>query len=644
MIPIRYTRNLFLRAICVVYLFAFASFYIQIPGLYGDNGVLPARAVLDNSMYKTFSARAHYQPTLLWLAPYLGLDTNYALDVLALMGIFLAFTGFISQKMCTIPLYAALWSLYFSLYQVGQVFVTSQWDDLLLETGFLTLLVAPLLPGKRRGSKGTPKDKISLFLIKWLLFRFLVSSGLTKLLSGCPKWFDLTAMSYYFETTVLPTPLSWYAHHLPLWILKLMTITTHVVEIVIPFLFFVPIRSTRLSAFVIQVLFQIGVYLTGNFNFLNILITTLLVSLLDDQFFFAKPLKSNKSNAVMKLLGTVINILIFVALIGAVIVLFNLKISGNEIQSSVGFTRDQFSMFAKLSILYGIYIALATLGITIVNAFGSAIADHHGMGQKISSILQTGFYASLAIVLFMGSTYPLSTLHSSTNSTVMSNVKVIHNRLSKLHVVNNYGLFKQIPSFEGRKEIVLEGADHIDGPWHEYNFLYKPGNVNYSLPFVAPYSPRLDWQMWWTTQSSPEKEPWLLSLVHRLLLGKPEVLNLLDKNHMPYAIFGKPPKFIRGVLYRYKYTPWNERWGQSWWKREKIGEYFPAHAKDSASLLDTLKARNMLPNPIKREVHPLWQQSLDSIRYVTGYMEASLLMWSIFTAGCAIITTTTRNK
>lgn len=62
-------------------------------GLYGNNGVLPAKSLLENSKHKTFSAKVHYQPTLLWLAPYLGLDVNYALDVLALLGTFLAFTG-----------------------------------------------------------------------------------------------------------------------------------------------------------------------------------------------------------------------------------------------------------------------------------------------------------------------------------------------------------------------------------------------------------------------------------------------------------------------------------------------------------------------------------------------------------------------
>lgn len=65
-------------------------------------------------------------------------------------------------------------------------------DNLLLEAGFLTLLVAPLIPGKRHGSKGTPKDYISLWLVKWLLFRFLLSSGLVKFLSGCPKYWNMT--------------------------------------------------------------------------------------------------------------------------------------------------------------------------------------------------------------------------------------------------------------------------------------------------------------------------------------------------------------------------------------------------------------------------------------------------------------------
>jgi len=38
---------------------------------------------------------------------------------------------------------------------------------------------------------------------------------------------------------------------------------------------------------------------------------------------------------------------------------------------------------------------------------------------------------------------------------------------------------------DGRPEVVIEGSDSIEGPWKEYEFLYKPGNVNNSLPFVG---------------------------------------------------------------------------------------------------------------------------------------------------------------
>jgi hypothetical protein len=68
------------------------QFNVLLSGLYGNNGVLPAKIQLD-SKAKTLSARIHTKPTLLWLAPYIGLDTEYMMDVLALLGIFLAFTG-----------------------------------------------------------------------------------------------------------------------------------------------------------------------------------------------------------------------------------------------------------------------------------------------------------------------------------------------------------------------------------------------------------------------------------------------------------------------------------------------------------------------------------------------------------------------
>ncbi|XP_045463672.1 lipase maturation factor 2-like [Harmonia axyridis] len=634
---VKYTKGLFLRCLCIVYLFAFVSFYIQAPGLYGDNGVLPARSLLENSIHKTLSAKIHYQPTLIWLAPYLGLDVNYALDVLSLLGSFLAFTGFVSQKLCTLPLFAGLWSLYFSLYQVGQVFVASNYDDLLLEIGFIALLVAPILPGKRRGYKSSQNDAIRFWLLRWVLFRYLVTSGIIKFISGCPKWWSLTALNYHFQSMPLPSSLSWYAHHLPNWFLKLTSVYTNVVEIILPFLFFIPMRNVRLTGFIFQIFLQICIVLTGNFSFANLLIVVLTLSLLDD-----KGIQSKKVSEEPSYVANIVNILIHGALFYAVVTIFSLKIEGSVVESKIAFTKDNFEVAARLGISFALYYGLSTLALTILSTLANILFSNNSWLNKIWSFIKTIMFSLLVLMIFFASTVPLTSLHSSTNTTVHPTVRATYNRLHKIRLINDYLLFKQMSGVDGRSEIILEGSDSLDGPWVEYNFLYKPGNINHSLPFVAPYTPRLDWQMYWAAQSTYDKQPWLLSLTHRLLLGTPEVLSLLDRNRSPFL--KKPPKFIRGVLYKYKYTSWNQGSQQSWWSRVRQNEYFPVFSKDSPVLTEYLKARNLIPTTAKVVPNPIWKKILDKIRYVASHLEATLLLWSVFTAGCAVISTSSKSK
>ena len=69
----------------------------------------------------------------------------------------------------------------------------------------------------------------------------------------------------------------------------------------------------------------------------------------------------------------------------------------------------------------------------------------------------------------------------------------------------------------GRPEVILEGSDSVHGPWHEYNFLYKPGNTSVAPKFMLPHQPRLDWQMWFAALGQYQHNPWLLSLTFRLL-------------------------------------------------------------------------------------------------------------------------------
>jgi hypothetical protein len=141
--------------------------------------------------------------------------------------------------------------------------------------------------------------------------------------------------------------------------------------------------------------------------------------------------------------------------------------------------------------------------------------------------------------------------------------------LQPLRSFNNYGLFAVMT--QKRPEIIVEGSD--DGrAWQAYEFKYKPGDLKAGPRFVAPFQPRLDWQMWFAALESPQDNQWFINFEFRLLQNSPEVLALLARNPFPKA----PPKYIRALLYEYHFTDLATRraTGQ-WWRREYKGVYLP---------------------------------------------------------------------
>jgi predicted DCC family thiol-disulfide oxidoreductase YuxK len=141
--------------------------------------------------------------------------------------------------------------------------------------------------------------------------------------------------------------------------------------------------------------------------------------------------------------------------------------------------------------------------------------------------------------------------------------------LNTFGIVNQYGLFAVMTT--SRPEISVEGSnDGID--WEPYVFRDKPGPVNRAPSWVAPFQPRLDWQMWFAALGNYRENPWLIRFMQRLLEGSQPVLELIEQN--PFG--GKPPKLIRAVVYDYRFTTFDERRRTgNWWKREYKGTYFP---------------------------------------------------------------------
>jgi hypothetical protein len=140
---------------------------------------------------------------------------------------------------------------------------------------------------------------------------------------------------------------------------------------------------------------------------------------------------------------------------------------------------------------------------------------------------------------------------------------------SPFGIVNSYGLFATMTVT--RPEISIEGSnDNIE--WRPYIFPYKPGPLDRAPGWVAPFQPRLDWQMWFAALGTYRENPWLLSFMVRLLHGSPPVLQLMEQNPFPR----QPPKYIRAMVYQYRFTNFDQRRQTgNWWKRELLGTYLP---------------------------------------------------------------------
>ena len=97
-------------------------------------------------------------------------------------------------------------------------------------------------------------------------------------------------------------------------------------------------------------------------------------------------------------------------------------------------------------------------------------------------------------------------------------------------IANTYGLFASMTTT--RPEIIVQGSN--DGvTWLDYEFPYKAGDLRQPPHWVAPYQPRLDWQMWFAALSEYRATPWFTNFMVRLLQGSPDVLGLLAKNPFP---------------------------------------------------------------------------------------------------------------
>jgi hypothetical protein len=509
-------RWLFLRSLGCIYFSAFLSLVFQIRGLIGPEGILPAREYLGAVAHSFgYSRGLWFAPTLLWLAsgPHMVTALCWAGMVASLL---------LALNVWPRAMLVICFVCFLSFVSAAQDFSGYQSDGMLLEAGFIALFFAPA--GFRPGfGMASPPSRASLFLLQWEWFRIYFESGVAKIAGGDPEWRQFTAMDEYYQNGPLPTWIGWYMQHLPHWFHASTAFATLALELALVWMLFLP-RRWRIVCFLIVTPWELGVILTANYTFLNYLVLTLGVLLLDDRCLLRYlPQRWKKSFVTGAVVGAQVEPRAS-----------QTSESHEALEPSTGQERPKQSQ-AQTSRGFGRHSNAVKLYLTIV-------------------ILGWIFYATTAELMSMFSlSLPIAPLAA----------------LEPFRIANRYGLFGIMT--RGRYEIEFQGSD--DGKnWVPYSFRYKPQDLSKPPGIYAPYQPRFDWNLWFASLGSWQEYPIVPKTEVLLLSNDSDVLNLFAKNPFPNG----PPREVRAVIWQYWFTTTSEKRTQGlWWRRQFIGLYAP---------------------------------------------------------------------
>ena len=518
-------RWLFLRALGLIYFSAFFSLVFQIRGLIGPQGILPANEYLQQAAQVMGHERFWVAPSLLWFSSGTHMLTG------------LCWAGMAASLLLVLNVWPrgtllACFVCFLSFVSASGDFSAYQSDGMLLEAGFVALFFAPR--GTRPGLGGShPPVRASLFLLQWEWLRIYFESGMAKLASGDPEWRQLTAMDEYYQNGPLPTWIGWYTQHLPHWFHTWTALATLVLELGLVWMMFLP-RRWRTACFLIATCWQIPVILTANYTFLNYLVLSLGILLVDDHF-VARLVPWRWRKRLLEHMGTNSQTISGrppsepPSLLRAVLLEPRTE-PGEDQTSDRGAERNWRERLRP---------KLAALRLSCA-------------GVMLSWI----FYATTAQLLWV--VLPSLPLPAKPVAALMP-----------FRVANQYGLFAVMT--RGRYEIEFQGSD--DGQtWVAYPFRFKPQDPRKPPGIYAPYQPRFDWNLWFASLGDWRASPIVARTEVRLLSGDADVLSLFAGNPFPH----EPPRQVRAVLWQYWFSTLEEKRAQGlWWKRELLGLYAP---------------------------------------------------------------------
>ena len=503
------SRWLFLKLLAVIYLIAFTSFWVQWTGLVGPEGILPITEFFNHIENQFVNEGFLHAPSLQWFFKDFGgmgfiCVLGMVLSMLMLLGVLPGLSA------------VGLWLLYLSVYTGGQRFLNFQWDILLLESGFLAIWIAPFC-FRFQLSNRNPLSGGCVFLMRWLLFRLMFFSGVTKIASGDPVWMDLTALTYHYETQPLAIWTAWYMHQLPVWFHQLSTGFMFFVELVVPFFIFGPRRVKLCAWFYITLLMGL-IFLTGNYTFFNLLTLSLCIFLFDDSilknFFKSETVFSVPNNTEL----------------------------------------TNWSQIKEKIIIGFVLMILLLSSVHTMSRYFPDVRVPSVIRNTLSSIRPFGIINTYGLFSVMTTTRPELIIEKSENGTDWEEIQ-----------------FKwKAGKEDARPGFVQPHQPRLDWQlWFAALFFEQVDEIYWQMNSTKPETFQ-DHAAFMNRLRVPSGYHWFYRFLRKLLEGSPSVLKLLEDET-------GTPKYLRVWLYNYHFTSSEKKKATGhWWARDQKRILIPA--------------------------------------------------------------------
>jgi hypothetical protein len=259
------------RFVGLLYAVAFASLIPQLETIIGSRGVFPIAQRLAATRRDFPGVLRFWQfPSVLWLSTH-----DRVLRAIPWVGALCGLCVFYGGPASLWAL-ALAWLLWLSLEPAGLIF---PWDTMLQEVGFLALFL-PVHAALPLWEATALPDPSVAFMFRWFVIRLMLGFGKVKFIGATKQ--DRMYMRGFFVWMPMPTPLGWYFHQAPRWLLRALLSFMFVAEVIAPVLGFFT-GPLRIVSFGMLSGLMLGIMATGNWGYFNLGYILLCVCLLDAQ-------------------------------------------------------------------------------------------------------------------------------------------------------------------------------------------------------------------------------------------------------------------------------------------------------------------------------------------------------------------------